>query len=461
MSKTKIAASLEKDEKPPKEITEEKYQKLVHNYEFAIYTFNHVVDDRACEKHMIVIRKKNPKCIVRFTRYEDLLIYRRNKDFSAWSGNSSELRCICQFLQYVLIDNYSKYRIRDVSDITKEMIEQWIWEYASTPLKNGEFPRNDNVILHRNAVCQFIWLLCDKGKMNHIKKRDVLIHHNVERRTEDGYLTTPQKTAEYMIPVRFYDTDTGLRQLNRDMPEKIIPMFIKTAEVYDPELTFAIVASAYIGFRPGEVCNMRRRDSKYGPGLILTLDEGEVTAIQFDLHKEFALRTDGKSTGGVKRERFQEVFGCFVGVVNYYYEKHLKLIKDKPCDSSMPMFLNKCIDKDAGIYQAMTKSGYRRRIKRIYQKVLEQCKNSNDKELNRFYDKMTAMNYSWGPHSFRHWYTVRLIQYGCDQIMLKDFRGDKQVASAEDYIKEKGVLRKEFQNKSHELGKLIRMIEEV
>ena len=136
-------------------------------------------------------------------------------------------------------------------------------------------------------------------------------------------------------------------------------------------------------------------------------------------------------------------------------------MEGKPCDDSMPMFVNKDIDKNTGRYEAMTVAGYRERVKRIYEKVLEWCKNSKDKELNRFYDKMTSMNYSWGPHSFRHWYTVRLVQYGCDAVQIKDFRGDKEITSSETYLKEKGSLRKEFEHKSDELGLVLKGIREV
>lgn len=452
MCKTEMEVMLEGT---GKELSDKEYQEMIKNYEFAVQSFNHVVDDRPCEKHMIVIRKKDPKCIVAFTKYEDLLIYRVNKDFSAWSGNVAELRCICQFLQYVLIDHYDKFKIKDIADVTEEMIKQWLWEYAGTTLKTGQFPSKESVTLHRNAVCQFIYMLCREGKMKHIKKEDMLIHHYVERKTPDGYLRTPQKVAEYQIPLRYYNDTTGLVLLNRDTPDKVLPIFIKMAEIHDPGITFAIVCSSYTGGRTGEICNMRRVDSIYGPGLIRTIEDGEVTAMHIDWRYKYVLRTDGKITGKIKRGRMQEVFGPFVPVVEHYYQKHLKLLEGKPCDDSMPMFLNKHIDKNTGRYEAMTVSGYNVRVKRIYKKVLEYCKNSKDKDLNEFYDKMTAMNYNWGPHSFRHWFTVRLVQYGCNAVQVKDFRGDKAIESAETYLKEKGALRKEFENKSDELGRLL------
>lgn len=444
-----------------KERTEEQYEELVKKFEFAVHTFIHVVDDQACEKYAIVIREKKSKCIVKFTGYEDLLIYRRLKDFNVWSGNPAELMSVCQFLQFVLVDHYNVFRIRDIGDITKEMVEQWIWEYASTPLKNGEFPRKESVLLHRNTVCQFIWLLCDKGGMKKIKKEDVLVHHYIERRDKAGYFMTSRKKIEYKVQSRFYDQDTGLRQLNRDMPEEIVPLFIKVARVYDPEMVFPIVLAAYMGFRGGEICNVRRVESQYGPGIIRTIEDGITTAFQVDLRKELALRKDEKKVGGIKRERMQNAFGGFVKVIDYYYRKHLELIKDKACDASMPLFLNKTKERESGVYKAMTKSGFRSRMKRISKKVLECCKNSGNKELNRYYDKMISMDFSWAPHTFRHWFTVRLVRYGCDAMQLKEFRGDKSIEAAEAYLKNKGILLKEFEDKTNEFGKLIRMMEEI
>lgn len=436
-----------------------KYARIIKGYRFTLYKFSHVADGRMCEKWMIVIRHVRSGLIVNFTKYEDLLLYRRVKDFNVWSGNPAELWCLCQFLQYVLIDNYEKFCIRDIRDVTKDMIQQWVWEYAATPLRNGEYPREESVAMHRNIVCQFIWLMCNEKTMRRISKEDVMTAHYVEKRYGTGYQNTMRKEFEYRIGYRCYDQETGLKSLNRDMPDEFIPLLIKVSEVYDPQIAFAVVLQADGGFRNGEICSMRRVGSKYGDGIIRTIEDGEVTAIQFDISKEFALRDD-KKTGGIKKERLQEIFGPFVPIVEKYYQKHLKQIRDKPCDDSMPMFLNKYPDKN-GVYQAMTVSGYRKRVKKLFDLALEQCRNSSKPELVRYYDKMKAMNFTWGPHAFRHWYTVRLIQYGCDATLLKDFRGDKSELSAQTYMKEKGVLRKEYNTKMDELGKLIRTEKEV
>ena len=66
-------------------------------------------------------------------------------------------------------------------------------------------------------------------------------------------------------------------------------------------------------------------------------------------------------------------------------------------------------------------------------------------------------NHSWGPHSFRHWFTVFLLYCGVDDVArLKDLRGDRSDDAAESYLKRKGVLMSIYRKSIDKLGIMIK-----
>lgn len=446
-----------------KQMDDAEYGAIIKKFHYSYYKFYYTERDRMRVWRAIVIRYKEGGLIAKFTGYEDLLAARIELGIKRRKPNREEIICICQFLQYVLIDNYERFRIRDIREVTKSMVQLWLNEYASKPTRNGYYPREQTIVFYRNTVCQLLWMLCHMyaKKMKYLRKSDVLEKHYIEKITKNGYEKQNKITLLYKLYADCYDTGTGLRKLNRDMPGIIIPLFIRIAEVHDPEMVLAIVLSSYMGFREGEICNVRQDYSIFGQGFYFTREEGEVTSIQVNLLKEYPLRSDGIPVGSIKRKRTASAFGAFVPVIAFYYQRHMELIKDKPCEDSKPMFFCRYKSGKTGVYMAMTVDDYRKRINRLFEKVLDYCKYSDNLELQAFRDKMISMQYTWGAHAFRHWFTVRLIQYGVSVAQLQELRGDNSEKSAQDYLKEKGELYKEFRHKNDELGCLFRVKEGV
>ena len=457
MTDIKKYASYVKQELPvPKYLNDEEYSSIIKRFRYSYQKFNYNKNGKSRTWYAMVIRDNDSELIVKFTGYEDVLYSRSEEDFTKRYPRKAEILCLCQFFQYVFIDNYKIYKIRDITQITRKMVENWIDDYATTVLPSGEFPREKTVEVHRNTICQFLYMVCRmlKRKMKHLKKDDLL------KKVYDvgGEKGGPRMQPFYRIRATSYDVDTGLQRLIRDMPVAIIPIFLRIAERDDPEIVFAVILSCYMGFREGEVCNTRQDGSYFGKSFYFTRDFGEATALQVDLGDEFALRSDGVEIGKIKRERYSGAFTNFVKVISYYYDKHMELIKDKPCEDSMPMFLNKYKDSKTGVYMAMTNENYAKRIQKILDRVLECCRYSDNLDLQRFYDKMVAFNSSWGAHAFRHWFSVRLLQYGCDWKQLMYYRGDNDERSAIDYVNNKDELLKDFEDTNEELGFLIKEV---
>ena len=439
-------------------LSDDEYEKIIKNFRYCCQEFKFFIKGKPRTWYTIVIRENNSDLIAKLTGYEDVLYARSEEDFRKRYPRKGEILCVCQFLQYVFIDNYKIYKIRNIRYLTKKMVENWLDDYATTVLPSGEFPREPTVEAHRNAVCQFLYMVCRmlNKEMKHLKKDDLLKKVYDTGGEKGGSMMKPF----YRVQVTSYDVDTGLQRLIRDMPSAIIPIFIKVAQRDDPELVFAIILSCYMGFREGEVCNVRQDNGIYGQCFYYTRDFGEATGLVIDLGVEYALRSDGISVGNIKRERMSPAFANFVNIVEKFHDRHMELIRDKPCEESMPMFPNIYKNGKRGVYMAMTDENYAKRIDKIQKTVLDYCKYSNDINLQRFRDKIVALGLSWGAHAFRHWFSVRLLQYGCNWQTLMFYRGDNDERSAKDYVLNKEELLRDYKAANDELGFLIREIRE-
>ena len=439
------------------------YSQNISRIEFAVYNVAYSENNRYIKRPVIVIREKETGFIIKFTDYADYVLYRIYEDQNVYKANIKNVYAISQFLNYALVDNYSKYHNSSVNNLNIDMFKDFLNDYAQTILPSGRYPSQQSVSDKRIAVSIFGEMLCHyKGqKMKNLKKGDFIqtILYQDEYRTVEKY--------RYKLKIRCYDDYTGeLKQLYRDMPIELLDRFLQYAEMYEPELCFPICLQAYAGLREGEICNVRRKGSYYGPGIITTSKRTKdkygndifiPTSFQIDLRHEYLMRKDYVYVGEIKSERIVSVWGPFVEKVNKYYLKHLRLIKEKSCDDDIqPMFLNKNKTRETGQYEAMTIDRYTSRIKRLfYEYILPSCENDANPDIALFFQQMK--NHTWGLHAFRHWFTVFLLYCGVDDVArLKDLRGDRSDDSAKDYLKRKGVLMNIYTKSLDTMGLMIR-----
>ena len=248
--------------------------------------------------------------------------------------------------------------------------------------------------------------------------------------------------------------DNGTYDLIRDIPDKAIPIILRNIKLYEPELYFAVILQLVAGLREGEVVNVRRFDSKYFGGIKYTKDLGVFTSFEIDLKKEYLLRSDGKYTGKIKKERIQSVYPPFLEVVQEAYTEHLKLITKDMIEEEGPMFVNNYITSSTGKKMAISVRSYTNRIKKVfYDYILPELICSNDIE-NRIFAKLVNEN-SWGLHSFRHWFSVQLVLNGEDLTGIAFWRGDTSLESAQKYLTNKGELMKRYRKANEEIANTI------
>lgn len=407
--------------------------------EYAVLKNRYQIKGRAYEHPHIVLKDKETRLVVCFTNYSEYVLSRLPRDSYKWSVNLNWAYAITQFLNYIL----HKYGIQEVENVKAEMVQEFLDDYCST-LYNGSYPSRGACNEKRAAVCIFLWSVCYEREINptlpqmqYLKRDDLL--GRIAVKGEEGMRVMP----EYHFYVKCHNNESGLKQLYRDMPLQIAPKFLQAAQVYDPELTFAIALSMFAGLREGEICNVRQKNSPYGPGVYIMHDGETYRSFTIDLRQEYVIRDDGKFAGKIKKERLASVYPRFLNIIQFFYLQHLNLIAGKKTDKSCPMFINKKKNIKAGTYPAMTVSGYRERIRKLFwDHVMPALKNSPEKNLQLFYYQM--QNHSWGAHAFRHWYTVFLVLDGCSDVELKDWRGDRSILSSQTYLERKGELQKKY-----------------
>ena len=438
------------------------YADRITQYEFAVVKAQATVEQCSRYFYSIVLRNKATGIIVWFTDYADYAMYLMNERIDIHSGHISYLYAVTQMLNFILISGYAKYRITSIGDITKPMLKDFMLAYASTKLPSGHFPSKQSVQEKRNGICVFLENeLADKPHIFRYLHRGQFIKLFAAPKA-DGYGAA--YFCKYKLAAKVFGDDNGeLQQLMRDMPLQLKDRFIRMAEIYDPELVFAIVLQLYGGLREGEICNVSREQGIYSPGIIVRMVGDNLTgarkcvSFEIDLRHEYQLRSDHKRLGEIKKERFVGIYGPFTETVYKAYRQHLDLTSKKTTEEFAPMFLNKNPNKKNGVYMAMTISGYRERIRKLFfNHVLPSCQHDLDPDLAMFYAIM--QQHTFGAHAFRHWFTVFLIYSGVDDIeTLMTLRGDSSPLSAQTYLKRKGVLMREYKESLSAWGNEIRL----
>lgn len=414
----------------------EEYLSLTRHYRFRIFTCRYSNREELVERPMIVLINTETGIPVRIMGLTDAAIY--SVDQNGFSTHRYDLMTIVQFLNYVFFDHADRFRISEIEDLTLDMIQEYIYDYCKTRLSNGTLPSKRTILSHRSAVCQFSYRLCQKYKMRHLKKNDIM---TVIATTDSQYRT--KKVIEYKVQVVFHERQQiELKTLWRDMPNAFVQKLITAARLFDPEMVLAIVLSYRAGLREGEICSLRDEESIYGKSILCEKMLGRCINITISLTNDFLLRPDGTSVGKIKRKRRQPVYESYVPEIYDAYIEHRELVQDKNRRDCMPLFTNKLRSKD-GYHEAMTTASYHARIKKLFDLVLPNLSNDPDPALQRFYYEM--IGHTWGAHSFRHLFTVNLVvDENVDLATLKLLRGDRSDDAAEAYLKNKGLLRKKF-----------------
>ena len=386
------------------------------------------------EQSFIVIREKRFGITLRYTgleRYARSLNARPGT--SATAPNEKRLFVICEFLNYVLIDHYEKYEIKNIQYLTVECIEDFCNFYATRPNKFGRINCKETVSKNLNFLIGFLYTLQKRKVLKNIRDdvitKTIIVH-------ADG-----RDVLKVVNNVKYHYIEQLPPKKIQDMPDSVFNAFFLITSIYDPALLFCFATQAFCGLREGEALNLRAEDSCFGSGILLTERMGEITDVELDVTSEFRIRTDAIVGGYIKRHRKQHVYPLFLNDFVALYKNHMRLLKTYKRADTKPLFVNLTPDKN-GIYQALTYDSYKQRFDRILIKLQEYLMANGNLEMKTFADMMLTAQMI--PHIMRHFFSVQIVlsEKGSDVLQkLMYWRGDKSPQSSATYLRNKGKFR--------------------
>jgi integrase len=361
----------------------------------------------------------------------------------AYHIDNDSVRRVCNFLTYVLFKHYSKYKIDRITDISFQSAVDYMNEYSKTKNSKGIYPSRQSVEKEQNAICHFMKNIGNKriDYREHYYAKKILIKESDKNKSAARKKKT--KVAwEYEITAKYLNNESN--NLIRDIPQKAIPIILRAIRREAPDLLLGACLQLCAGLREGEVVNVRRSNSIYYGGIRYRKENGKFTSFEVDLTKEYLLRSDGKTTGNIKRKRTQAVYPIFLDIIQDAYEEHLKLIDANDIEPEAPMFVNEKRSSVTGKKMAISKQSYCNRISKIiFKTVVPELLKSDDSELKTY--GMMLNESSWGLHAFRHWFTVQLVLNGEDLNGIAFWRGDTSLESAYIYLQNKGEIMRKYQ----------------
>ena len=402
-------------------------------YRYALYAHRLIAQNgEVYTRHFIVIKNRFG-LIVRFTRLHNYVGVYDGKIFAPLVSNAeTKMRYVCMMLNYVLIENFHKFRVDHVFAINREALDGFFRDYAQKPLEDGRYRGKQSIEKCVHAVTLFFRRMRHKfGASVLLKESDLVIETTVY-----GKHSKPRQQKRPAFQVKGFP---GHKTTFRELPTKAFQMLLNLAFRYAPDIAFSLCLQAFAGLRAGEVLNVRQEISPLGSGLFITYFEGDVRKVEIDLTREIPLRSDGVIVAKIKKERKQCVYPPFIKAFTFAYEHHKAYLLSKHFEKSFcPMFINK-----RG--QAMTYDTYASRfsvlVEKHFRPVLLAC---DDKEC-RIYGQLLYEN-KLGLHALRHWYSVQLVLNGEDIAQIQYWRGDTNPESALLYLQNKGDLVRELES---------------
>lgn len=375
--------------------------------------------------YRMIVLKNDKKRIVCFTGLEHFSYPYTGQKPRVSTRNKAELVYICHALNHIFAHNH----VTKIADITTEMVFAFFDDYVTSPKgDSSEIMRSqqslDLCVRHVssffcNLACTFDTKICVNDLMLYEESKANRHSHRIIKRYYPRY-----------APKRPHSRD---ELLLRDMPLAAAKRIIQLAVAHDPMIAFAIALQVYAGLRPSCVMNVRQKDSPLStvPGIKLSYKGTAVSGMEIDLKYEYVLRSDGVNVGRIKKERTVNVYSGFIDDLIPIYKFHCSILARTPCEEQYkPMF----IDRNG---RAMTYASYARRVKNLlHEKLKPECKKIE--ALQPFAQLLDSCH--WGPHTFRHCFTVQLVLEGLNVGQVQALRGDRSPESALAYVSGKGEL---------------------
>ena len=156
-------------------MTDKDYSEAVTKYKYKVHKLPIIEDGKRIERLFIVLVNNQTNLIETITDYGNYCLYTTLNDRKYTQTNTTVFHNVVSFLNYVLIDNYSTFRIRRLEDIRLDIIKDYLAAYAHSRTKQDMKPSKISVTTKRNHISDFLYNACSspKIKMMNITKDDI------------------------------------------------------------------------------------------------------------------------------------------------------------------------------------------------------------------------------------------------------------------------------------------------
>ncbi len=389
---------------------------------------------------------KTTKGEIRFTLLERLLSLRGSRMISHYkASHRKQLSNICCFLN----DLWDRHPESSPGEllvlITAKELQYHFDRYVKKDLQESTISR------YIHTITDFAYCLALRyPNVMQYEPEDLYKEQTVSIKRNHKW-----ETVTKMVPRFEVKTPGKASEPFRDLPVKVFCLLLQQAMLYQPDIAFAIALQAFAGLRAGECLSVRQENSGLGPGIRFIHRGSQTQKISIDVSQNYSLRQDGIFTGHIKKLREAEVFPAFIPAVVDLYHFHLHYLNGRTYDRERcPMF----IDQRGN---ALTYGSYLKRFRKLVEDHLRPTlMNSSDPDLHTF--GILLQMHTLTPHSLRHAYSVMLVNLGCDASMLQYYRGDKNPASSEPYLRGKSDLNSKYiESQNTFVSGIIQSIKEV
>ena len=402
---------------------------------FSVYEHTLVIHENQLISRKFIVLKNSENQIVAWTDFHKYISAGKRKYARKISDDGNKRHYyVAKLLNYAFFD---RYKIKSLRELNPDIVKNFLNEYGMGMLPDDVNSRTETTVeVCIRTILDFIESLYSKNKDVYAFKLSEF-YKVVEVRNKHGRIIKKNVPS---FDIRYVPS---VKQIFRDMPESVFTILMDLIIHKHKDILILVALSAFGGLRPSECCNVRRQDSKLGPGIMFSMIDGEIQEIKIDLRKELNLRSDLKNVGTIKKERVQKIYPAFQNAFYDCYKIYMQHIEGRKYESEYGALT---VNKQG---KAMTYNSYYRKFKVVISELIPLLLNSNDSEAVNYAFLLQENNIS--PHIFRHWFSVKLTLFGEDVSGLMFWRGDKSPESALTYLQNKSDLEKQYTKVNNEI----------
>ena len=256
---------------------------MENNIHFSVYEHTLVIKDNLLISRKFIVLKNAENRIVAWTDFHRYIRTRkRNYAKNISDDGNKRAYYIVKLLNYAF---FNRYQIKKLTELNAAIVKDFLNDYGQGLLPNDEQTRNETTV----NIC--IYTILDFLEMLYNKNRSLCSFRMSEFYKIIEIQNKYGKIIKKKIPAFDVRYISNPKQIFRDMPESVFTLLMDHIMHNHKDILMLVALSAFGGLRPSECCNVRRPDSKLGPGIMFSLVDDNIYDIMIDLRKELNIRS--------------------------------------------------------------------------------------------------------------------------------------------------------------------------